>query len=411
MKIISVVGARPNFMKVAPIVSAIKEHNGRVFKGEGRRTKSSIDHLLVHTGQHYDHMMSGTFFNDLDLPMPDIFLGIGSGSHAFQTAEIMKKFEEIVESKKPDVVIVVGDVNSTLACALATSKVFYDSNGSRPLIAHVEAGLRSFDRSMPEEINRMLTDHISDFLFVTEESGIKNLKNEGIPSDKIYFVGNTMIDTLLAFQKKADESTILKRLGLVTEKQPTDQNSILPYALLTLHRPSNVDKIDNLLSILEALEEFKTEFTVIFPVHPRTKKRIEEFGLNPRFTSGGLDSSTENKSGEGSGNGIRLIDPLGYLDFLFLMKHARIVLTDSGGIQEETTCFGVPCVTIRENTERPVTVTNGTNVLAGLTKEKIVNAVEHQFSRRLEKQVPELWDGRAAVRIIDAIVRKVDGRK
>jgi UDP-N-acetylglucosamine 2-epimerase (non-hydrolysing) len=394
MKIISVVGTRPNFMKVTPIISAIKEHN--------RRASNRIDHLLVHTGQHYDQMMSGAFFDDLDLSSPDIFLGIGSGSHAFQTAEIMKKFENIVESKKPDVVIIVGDVNSTLACALAASKVFYDSNGSRPLIAHVEAGLRSFDRSMPEEINRILTDHISDFLFVTEESGITNLRNEGISSYKIQFVGNTMIDTLLAFHKKADESTILKRLGLVANKEPSAQNSILPYALLTLHRPSNVDNIDNLLSILEALDEFKGRFIVVFPVHPRTKKRIKEFGLSHRFTS--------NNSAEGSGKGIRLINPLGYLDFLCLMKRARIVLTDSGGIQEETTCFGVPCVTIRANTERPVTVTNGTNVLAGLTKEQIVRAVEYQLGRRLETRVPELWDGRAAARIIDIIVRKADGR-
>lgn len=410
MKIISVVGARPNFMKVAPILSAIKKHNVQVSEGKGKSIKSIIDHFLVHTGQHYDHMMSGAFFNDLDLPKPDSFLGIGSGSHAYQTAEIMKKFEEIIESKKPDVVIVVGDVNSTVACAMAASKVFYDSNGSRPLIAHVEAGLRSFDRSMPEEINRIVTDHISDLLFVTEESGINNLKKEGIQSDKIHFVGNTMIDALLASQKKAEESTILKRLGLVVETRSVDQNSIIPYALLTLHRPSNVDKIDNLLSILEALEEFKTQFTVVFPVHPRTKKRIEEFGLNHRFTSHSLDSLTENSGAEGSVNGIRLIDPLGYLDFLCLMKRARIVLTDSGGIQEETTCLGVPCVTIRENTERPVTVTNGTNVLAGLTKEKIVNAIDYQLNRRLEKQIPKLWDGGAAVRIVEIMVQKVAGR-
>lgn len=395
MKIISVVGTRPNFMKVTPIISAIKEHN--------RRALTGINHLLVHTGQHYDQMMSGAFFDDLELPRPDIFLGIGSGSHGFQTAEIMKKFEDIVETKKPDVVIVVGDVNSTLACALAASKVVYDSNRSGPLIAHVEAGLRSFDKSMPEEINRILTDHISDFLFVTEDSGIANLRNEGISSDKIHFVGNTMIDTLLSFDKKADESTILKRLSLVTKKEPSAQESALPYALLTLHRPSNVDKIDNLLSILEALEELKSRLIVVFPVHPRTKKRIEEFGLSDRFTS--------NNSAEGSGKRIRLIDPLGYLDFLCLMKRARIVLTDSGGIQEETTFFGVPCVTIRANTERPVTVTNGTNVLAGLTKEQIVSAVEYQFGRTLETRVPELWDGRAATRIIEIIVRKADGRQ
>jgi UDP-N-acetylglucosamine 2-epimerase (non-hydrolysing) len=405
MKIITVVGARPNFMKVSPIVSAIQRYNGQDSGGTAPAHQSRIDHILLHTGQHYDQRMSDAFFADLGLPHPDIYLGIGSGSHAFQTAEIMKKFEEIVEAQRPDLIIVVGDVNSTVACALAASKVIYDTNGARPLIAHVESGLRSYDRGMPEEINRIVTDHLSDLLFVTEESGLNNLRREGVPETKIHFVGNTMIDTLLAFEAKAEQSTILHRLNLNGAQQALNESvggrgeqAILPYALVTLHRPSNVDTINGLQSILGALEEFKDELTFVFPVHPRTKKRMEEFGLMSQFISG-------------SDKGIRLIDPLGYLDFICLMKHAKIVLTDSGGIQEETTCLGVPCVTIRENTERPITLTEGTNVLAGLTKGQIVKAIQEQLNRKAKGRVPPLWDGRAARRILDVILKNLDNAR
>jgi UDP-N-acetylglucosamine 2-epimerase (non-hydrolysing) len=409
-KIVTVVGARPNFMKVAPIVSAIKDHK-------------SMEHILVHTGQHYDQRMSDAFFSDLGLPSPDISLGVGSGSHAVQTADIMKKFEQVVEAQKPDLIIVVGDVNSTVACALAASKVVYDSSGARPRIAHVESGLRSFDRSMPEEINRKLTDHLSDLLFVTEESGLRNLRQEGISEEKIHFVGNTMIDTLLAFEKKADESTILRRLDLSGgENRPgsgtnkgeghstsghRQAEASLPFALITLHRPSNVDKPESLKSILRALDEFKTELDFVFPVHPRTKKRMEEFGLMSRVVSTSYGSLIQSGDVSGATKGMRLTDPLGYLDFVCLMKHAKIVLTDSGGIQEETTCLGVPCVTLRENTERPVTLTNGTNVLAGLSEADIIKAIQLQLSRKPERKMPSLWDGRAAERILDVIVEKI----
>src|SRR5467141_3146263 len=287
-----VVGARPNFMKAAPIIAAIQEHNGRRFadsadhpEPQGRK----IEHILVHTGQHYDEFMSGSFFSDLNLPKPDIHLGIGSGSHAVQTAEIMKRFEEVLLAEKPDVVVVVGDVNSTLACALVTSKISFGSDGSRPVIAHVEAGLRSFDRSMPEEVNRILTDHVSDLLFVTEESGFQNLRNEGVSPDKIHFVGNTMIDSLLNFKEKAEKSTVLERLALVGQAGKNGgANSVSRYALLTLHRPSNVDNRAVFLNILGGLEELATDCPVVFPVHPRTQRQIREFGfeLDPGAASG-----------------------------------------------------------------------------------------------------------------------------
>jgi UDP-N-acetylglucosamine 2-epimerase (non-hydrolysing) len=407
MKILTIVGARPNFMKVAPIIAAINKHNGRIAAGAngvGEFSAESIQHILVHTGQHYDEVMSGSFFNDLNLPKPDVHLGVGSGSHAAQTAEIMKKFEEVVLAEKPDVVVVVGDVNSTIGCALVTSKISFDSSGSRPMIVHVEAGLRSFDRSMPEEINRIVTDHVSDLLFVTEESGIQNLRKEGVSLDRIHLVGNTMIDSLLTFKDKAEESTICEKLGLRTG-HAKHGNSIRPYALLTLHRPSNVDNREGFLSILAGLEELAKDLPVIFPVHPRTRQRIKEFGLD---LHAGPSAAELKGNGEAPGNtraGIMLTDPLGYLDFLCLMKHAAIVVTDSGGIQEETTCLGIPCVTVRENTERPVTVESGTNVVAGTKKEKVQEAIRRQMKRKGGAAMPKNWDGRAAARIVDILIQ------
>src|SRR5216684_3054021 len=348
MIILTVVGARPNFMKAAPIIAAINEHNERVSAngaGRGERSAQTIRHILVHTGQHYDEFMSGSFFSDLKLPKPDIHLGVGSGSHAAQTAKIMKKFEVVLLTEKPDVVVVVGDVNSTLACALVAAKISFDSAGSKPVIAHVEAGLRSFDRSMPEEINRILTDHVSDLLFVTEQSGLQNLRNEGVSVDRIHFVGNTMIDSLLNFKEKAETSIILEKLALVNQAGKNGEpDSITRYALQMLHRPSNVDNRAVFLNIIAGLEELATDCPVIFPVHPRTQRRIREFEI-------GLDGSARKHKGNGPGSGIWrggiiLTDPLGYLDFLCLMKHASLVVTDSGGIQEETTILGTPCVTV-----------------------------------------------------------------
>ena len=408
MKIMTVVGARPNFMKAAPIIAAVREHNNRVSGPDGTET---LHHVLLHTGQHYDQLMSDSFFTDLGLPQPDVHLGVGSGSHAGQTAEIMRKFEEVLVQQKPDVLVVVGDVNSTLACALVAAKISFDDSGRRPLIAHVEAGLRSFDRTMPEEINRILTDRLSDLLFVTEESGLHNLAREGVPSAKVHFVGNTMIDSLLAYQQKAEASTILDDLGLRNGKPGNgSSHSATPYALLTLHRPANVDSREALLNILEGLEQTSALFPVVFPAHPRTQRRIVEFGLEGRFvwdrsSNGSITSGTVSRRGE-----IRLISPLGYLDFLCLMKYARVVVTDSGGIQEETTCLGVPCVTVRENTERPVTLQSGTNILAGVRKEGIREAASRQLGKTFSNETPQKWDGKAAVRIVE-ILASVLGRQ
>jgi UDP-N-acetylglucosamine 2-epimerase (non-hydrolysing) len=393
MKIMIVVGARPNFMKAAPLVFAIRDLNDRGGLPE------KIQCLLVHTGQHYDEAMSGSFFSDLSLPQPDIQLGVGSASHAAQTAEIMRRFEGVLLQEKPDIVVVVGDVNSTVACALVTSKISLDSNGARPLIAHIEAGLRSFDRGMPEEINRVVTDHLSDFLFVTEGSAIQNLSREGISSEKIHFVGNTMIDSLLASEGKADKSTILDQFGLRVGPNGSAKG-VIRYALLTLHRPSNVDDRQTLLSILEGLDELSKSCPILFSAHPRTRKRISEFGLEHFF-------QLNAQRGDARANGIRLLDPLGYLDFLCLMKHAALVVTDSGGIQEETTCLKVPCVTVRENTERPVTVTCGTNLVAGTKAENIRKAVYEQMNGLRQSRVPEKWDGKAAKRIVQEIVQEL----
>ena len=412
-KIITVVGARPNFMKAAPIIAAIQSHNERLALrpslGGGGDAHFKLQNVLVHTGQHYDEAMSDRFFADLSIPKPDVHLGVGSGSHAAQTAEIMKRFEEILLRERPDVLVVVGDVNSTLGCALVAAKISFDAKGTRPLIAHVEAGLRSFDHDMPEEINRILTDHIADLLFVTEESGLRNLRQEGVPDEKVHFVGNTMIDSLLTFREQANGSNILERLSLRSRNGANGSaNGTNRYALLTLHRPSNVDQPATFLNILKGLEELSSTCPVIFPAHPRTQKRIAEFGFNQFFSAKDGTQGKEQSSSGGANGSIRMIDPLGYLDFLCLMAHATIVITDSGGIQEETTCLGVPCVTVRENTERPITVKVGTNVLAGTSQEGIRQATRKQLESRVASAVPEGWDGKSAQRILDVICRAIE---
>jgi UDP-N-acetylglucosamine 2-epimerase (non-hydrolysing) len=411
IKIMTIVGARPNFMKAAPVVAAIRKHNERLamlprLAGDAD-SQFTLQNVLVHTGQHYDEAMSDRFFADLNIPKPDVHLGVGSGSHAAQTAEIMKRFEEVLLREKPDLLVVVGDVNSTLACTLVAAKISFDINGTRPLIAHVEAGLRSFDRAMPEEINRILTDHLADLLFVTEESGLRNLREEGIPDEKVHFVGNTMIDSLLAFKDQADRSDILDRLSLRNRNGAQGStNGAARYALLTLHRPSNVDQRETFLNILEGLEELSNSCPVIFPAHPRTQKKLAEFHLERFFKSAGEDSRPAQADGR-----IRLVEPLGYLDFLCLMANAALVVTDSGGIQEETTCLGVPCVTVRENTERPITVKVGTNILAGTSKEGIRQATRKQLTSSVSGSVPEAWDGKSAQRILDVIFRETKKKR
>jgi len=397
-------------MKAAPIIAAINDHNSKadaILTDPRRPPAETIRHILVHTGQHYDALMCDSFFRDLDLRKPDVNLGVGSGSHAVQTAEIMKKFEGVLLEEKPDAVVVVGDVNSTLACAVVAAKIANDSAGSRPLIAHVEAGLRSFDRSMPEEINRILTDHVADLLFVTEESGLTNLQHEGIARARIHFVGNTMIDCLLALRDKAEASTILEDLGLRMPKAPTGGTvEVRDYTLLTLHRPTNVDDRNTLVGILAGLEELATDFPIVFPVHPRTRRRLEEFGLETLL---GTDGSRIRRSADRR-NGIILREPLSYLDFVCVMKHARLVVTDSGGIQEETTCLGIPCVTVRENTERPITVERGTNMIAGIRNEAIKAAIRRQLERRPPIRMPPKWDGQAAIRIVEVLIHAQEKR-
>ena len=360
LKVINVVGARPNFMKVAPIVEAM------------RRRAREFRPLVVHTGQHYDAAMSDAFFRDLGLPDPDVHLGVGSGSHAQQTAAVMQRFEPVVLDERPDWVLVVGDVNSTIACALVCSKL-----GVR--VAHVEAGLRSRDRTMPEEINRLLTDQISDLLLTPSPDADENLLKEGIPPERIRFVGNVMIDSLFAQLDRASRSTVREDLGLKGA----------PYAVVTLHRPSNVDDPATLTRILAALERVSEKLPVVFPVHPRTRKNLEAFGLAQRVAA--------------VAPALRLIDPLGYLDFLRLYSGARLVLTDSGGIQEETTALSIPCLTLRENTERPVTVTHGTNRVVGTDTERIVREAFDALDNPRES-LPPLWDGQAADRILNALL-------
>lgn len=363
LKILNIVGARPNFMKIAPIVREMK------------RCESDFLPVIVHTGQHYDAAMSDSFFTDLDIPQPDFHLEIGSASHAVQTAKIMMAFEPIVVQENPDWVLVVGDVNSTIACALVCAKL-----GVK--IAHVEAGLRSRDRTMPEEINRILTDAISDLLLTTSEDADENLKAEGVSADKVSFVGNVMIDSLFYNLEKAKKSSIREDLNL-TEKE---------YAVLTLHRPSNVDEKETFSGLLGALISISEKLPVIFPAHPRTKARIEEFGFSEKVES----------------SRIKIIEPLGYLDFMQLYSGAKLVLTDSGGLQEETTALGIPCLTLRENTERPITIEMGTNILVGTNPEKIRQKAFEILKRAdlaADIKIPPLWDGRAAERICEILIK------
>lgn len=361
-KIISVVGARPNFMKVAPLHKAFQKY------------ESSVKHLICHTGQHYDENMSKIFFHDLELPQPDFYLGVGSGSHAKQTANVMTGFEKILLEQQPDLIVVVGDVNSTIACSLVAAKM-----GIK--ISHVEAGLRSFDRSMPEEINRILTDSIADFLFVTEQSGIDNLKHEGVLNSKIFFVGNIMIDSLLTYLEKANQATALNDFDL----RPNE------YILATLHRPSNVDEKEKLTELIDFLNRLAKRKNIIFPIHPRTRANLGKYNLTDK-----------------SDGALKLTDPIGFIDFLCLMKNARLVITDSGGIQEETTFLNVPCITIRDSTERPVTVKIGSNYLAGTNLKNVEQIAHSVLDGKIKKrEIPKLWDGKAAERIVGILYDKL----
>lgn len=352
MRLIHVVGARPNLMKLAPVYRALCEVRG-------------IEQFVVHTGQHYDFNMSDVFFQQLGIASPDINLQVGSGSHAQQTAEIMVRFETVAAKHRPNLVLVYGDVNSTVAAALVCSKL-----GIR--VGHVEAGLRSFDRSMPEEINRLLTDQLADLLFTPSEDGNRNLEREGIPRDKIHLVGNVMIDTLVHMLPAAEHHI------------PDDVPS--RFALVTLHRPSNVDDLGWLDSMIKGLESIGADLTVIFPVHPRTRQRMKDVGLN------------------GANSSVRLTDPMPYLTFLALQQRAAVVITDSGGIQEETTYLGVPCLTVRENTERPITVEVGTNMLVGRDPNRIQREVRRIIGGDWKKgRIPPLWDGRASQRIAEIV--------
>lgn len=370
-KIFLVAGARPNFMKIAPIAHAFNRVD----------ETNQIDYKVVHTGQHYDYEMSQAFFDDLEINRPDYFLGVGSASHAVQTARIMMAFEEVCLKEKPGAVVVVGDVNSTVACALVAKKLGIG-------VAHVEAGLRSYDRTMPEEINRILTDTISDYLFTTCKDANRNLKKEGISKGKIYFVGNVMIDTLLQFRAKAEKSAKIK----------IDQED---YALLTLHRPSNVDDKRTFKSILEALKEVSKRIPILFPAHPRTQKQVKAFGYEKYFNFLELNPKNTVKLR----NSINLSGPLSYVEFLNLMAKSKLVYTDSGGIQEETTILAIPCLTIRENTERPVTIEEGTNILVGSDREKIAEESDKILKGKGKKgRIPKLWDGKAAERTVNILL-------
>jgi UDP-N-acetylglucosamine 2-epimerase (non-hydrolysing) len=358
MRILSVVGARPNFMKIAPLLREMRRH-------------PEIQSTLVHTGQHYDEAMAGRFFEDLQISAPDVSLEVGSGSHAFQTAEVMKRLEPVLLQVRPHVVLVVGDVNSTVASALTAVKLGIP-------VAHVEAGLRSFDRSMPEEINRLVTDAISDYLFVTEESGRENLLREGIDPAKIHFVGNVMIDSLEQCRQVWDRPDVATRLGL----------SRHAYGVVTLHRPSNVDDPATLRGLLKALKEIGRRLPLVFPVHPRTRQRLEA------------------TDGDKTEDGIRYVTPLGYIEFVALVAGARLVLTDSGGLQEETTALGVPCLTLRHQTERPITVTHGTNRIVGTDPGRIVTEAHDVLAAPPPLvQRPSFWDGRASQRIVAVLLQ------
>lgn len=357
IRVLALVGARPNFMKIAPLLRELQ-------------TRERFETTLVHTGQHYDASMSADFFRDLGIPEPDVNLAVGSGSHAAQTAQVLVGIEDLLVAQRPEVLLLVGDVNSTLAASLAAAKLLIP-------IAHVEAGLRSGDRSMPEEINRLVTDTLSTWCFTTEPAGGANLRREGIAEEKIHHVGNVMIDTLRANQAQANELDTLERLGLEAGG----------YALLTLHRPSNVDDRDTLSGLFEALEEIHRELPVVFPVHPRTSAAIRDL-------LGGKEPA------------LQLLEPQGYLDFLRLMSQAKFVLTDSGGIQEETTALGVPCLTLRDSTERPITIEEGTNILVGSHADAVRNAARGILDGETKTgRVPDLWDGRASARIADILER------
>ena len=365
VKLLHIAGARPNFMKVAPIVAAVRGC---------ARDDVSFSQVLVHTGQHYDDAMSDVFFRELELPEPDYHLGVGSGSHAQQTAEILRRLEPVLMAEAPDLVVVVGDVNSTLAAALCAAKM-------QIRVAHVEAGLRSGDRSMPEEINRLLTDQLADLLFTTSRDADANLAREGFAPSKVHFVGNTMIDTLERLRTHADAASAMRRLGLRAQE----------YALVTLHRPSNVDDSGRLAHAAELLAAVARRLPVVFPVHARTRRQLDDSGLLER-----LESTP----------GLTLTEPLGYLAFLGLMSDARLVLTDSGGIQEETTVLGVPCLTMRTTTERPVTVSEGTNRLVDPhDAAAVLAAVDETLARPMPTpgRRPESWDGHAAERIVAVI--------
>ncbi|MYS19019.1 UDP-N-acetylglucosamine 2-epimerase (non-hydrolyzing) [Streptomyces sp. SID4948] len=352
MKIVCVAGARPNYMKIKPVMDALERRGAEV--------------VLVHTGQHYDDAMNEVFFRDLGIRPPDRFLGVGSGSHAEQTGRVMTAFEPLLQEVAPDAVVVVGDINSTLACALVTAK-------AGPLLAHVEAGLRSRDWGMPEEVNRVATDRVSDYLLAPSPDAADNLRAEGYRDDQIHVVGNVMIDTLLANLERARRSDVLERHGLTPKG----------YGLVTLHRPANVDDPAILAGLLKALGEIAAHCPLLLPVHPRAAGRLAELGVP---------------------GGIRLVPPAGYLDFIALQDSARVVLTDSGGVQEETTALGVPCVTLRDNTERPITVEQGTNVLAGRDPDRIVATTARVLAQPPAARRPELWDGRASERIADVLL-------
>jgi UDP-N-acetylglucosamine 2-epimerase (non-hydrolysing) len=356
MHVVHVVGARPNFMKLAPVYRALA-------------AKPGVEQGIVHTGQHYDFNMSEVFFQELGLPAPDVSLGVGAGSHARQTAEVMVRLEPTLEERRPDTVLVYGDVNSTVAAALVSAKL-------QVRIGHVEAGLPSFDRTMPEEVNRVVTDQLADLLFTPSADGNENLAREGVAENKLYLVGNVMIDTLVRLLPRAEEGWPALREGLGLAQEPRR------YALVTLHRPSNVDRPDSLRALVSALSQIGRDLPVLFAVHPRTRQRLAEFGLEPR-------------AGQ-----LRLLDPLGYLDFLALQRHATVVITDSGGIQEETTFLQVPCLTVRENTERPITLTAGTNRLVGQDQRRLYREVRSVLAGDVQRgQAPPLWDGRAGERI------------
>jgi len=391
-KWILVAGARPNFMKIAPLMRAIKRYN--------EVNGTNILPFLVHTGQHYDFNMSDAFFRDLDLPQPDLHLGVGSGNNGEQTGKVLIEFEKVLLAEKPGLVIVVGNVNSTLACALAAVKLHIP-------VAHVESGLRSFDRKMPEEINRLLTDAISDYLFTPSPEGDENLLREGIPREKIFLVGDIMVDSLLYHLEKAKRTNILQRLGL----KSTDGFSFpRGYALMTLHRPANVDERESFERIIQGLVQVATRIPIIFPIHPRTLKQVKALNLESAFE---FHDSCHVKPEQYYEDGllrkkIHCFEPLGYLDFLNVMSHARVVLTDSGEIQEETTVLGIPWITLRDTTERPITLTEGTNVLVHNDPDKIVAEVRKVLDGQTSKnRCPSLWDGHTGERIVQILASKL----